>query len=65
MSKNTYQDDKNQNIHKTIRKIVKSCDNHQSILQITNICSTSFHVKEKFYFHFVNEIKKRKNLYKY
>ena len=34
----------------------KSYENHPSILQIKNICSSSFHVKEKFSFHFVNEI---------
>ena len=48
--------DKNQNIHKIIREIVKFYQNHPSILQIKNICSTSFHVKEKFCFQFVNEI---------
>ena len=52
---------KNQNIHKTIREIVKSYENHPSILQIKhNICSSSFHVKEKCRFHFVNEIEIKK-----
>ena len=56
--KDISQCDKNQNIHKTIREIVKSYENHPSILQIKqNICSSSFHVKEKFRFHFVNENK--------
>ena len=51
--------DKNQNIHKTIRE--KSYKNHPSMLQIKqNICSSSFHVKEKFRFHFVNEIEIKK-----
>ena len=50
--------DKNQNIHKRIRE--KSYKNHPSMLQIKqNICSSSFHVKEKFRFHFVNEIEKK------
>ena len=52
--------DKNQNIHKRIRE--KSYKNHPSMLQIKqNICSSSFHVKEKCRFHFVNEIE-TKNL---
>ena len=54
--KHISQCDKNQNIHKIIREIVKFYQNHPSILQIKNICSTSFHVKEKFCFQFVNEI---------
>ena len=59
--KDISQCDKNQNIHKTIREIVKSYENHPSILQIKhNICSSSFHVKEKFRFHFVNEIETKK-----
>ena len=59
--KDISQCDKNQNIHKTIREIVKSYENHPSILQIKqNICSSSFHVKEKFCFHFVNEIEIKK-----
>ena len=59
--KDISQCDKNQNIHKTIREIVKSYENHPSILQIKqNICSSSFHVKEKFRFHFVNEIEIKK-----
>ena len=41
-------------------EIFKSYENHPSILQIKNICSTSFHVKEKFRFHFVNEIEIKK-----
>ena len=41
--------------------IAKSYENHPSILQIKqNICSSSFHVKEKFRFHFVNEIEIKK-----
>ena len=60
-SKDISQCDKNQNIHKTIREIVKSYQNHPSILQIKhNICSSSFHVKKKIYFHFVNEIEIKK-----
>ena len=47
---------KNQNIQRTIWEIVKSYENHPSILQIKNFCSSSFHVKAKFCFHFVNEI---------
>ena len=44
-----------------IREIVKSYANHPIILQIKqNICSSSFHVKEKFRFHFVNEIEIKK-----
>ena len=54
------QHDKNQNIHKRIREIVKSYESHPSILQIKNICSSSFHVKEKVCFHFVNEIEIKK-----
>ena len=47
--KDISQHDKNQNIHKTIREIVKFHENHPSIFQIKqNICSSSFHVKEKF-----------------
>ena len=45
------------------RKIVKFNENHPSILQIKNVCSSSFHVKEKFCFHFVNEIE-IKNLFR-
>ena len=46
---------------KTIREIVKSYENHPSILQIKqNISSSSFHVKENFRFHFVNEIEIKK-----
>ena len=52
--------DKNPNIHNTIREVIKSYENHPSILQIKNICSSSFHVKEKFRFHFVNEIEIKK-----
>ena len=52
--------DKNQNIQKTIREIVKSYENDPSILEIKNICSSSFHVKEKICFHFVNEIEIKK-----
>ena len=48
--------DENQYIHKKIREMFKSYKNHPSILQIKNICSSSFHIKEKFSFHFVNEI---------
>ena len=48
--------DENQNIHKTIREMSKSYENHPSKMQIKYICSSSFHVKEKFPFHFVNEI---------
>ena len=51
---------KNKNILKTITEIVKSCENHPSIWEIKNICSSSFHVKEKFRFHFVNEIEIKK-----
>ena len=41
--------------------IAKSYENHPSILQVKqNICSSSFHVKEKFRFHFVNEIEIKK-----
>ena len=38
--------------------------NHSNriILQIKNICSSSFYVKEKFRFHFVNEIEIKKLL---
>ena len=52
--KDISQCDKNQNIHKTIREIVKSYENHPRILQIKNICSPSFHVKENFPFHSAN-----------
>ena len=46
---------------KTMREIVKSYGNHPSILQIKqNISSSSFHVKENFRFHFVNEIEIKK-----
>ena len=55
--------DQNQNIQKTIRETVKSYKNHICLLQIKNFCSSSFHVKEKFCFRFVNEIE-IKNLYK-
>ena len=49
--KDISQCDKNQNIHKTIREIAKSYENYPSILQIKqNICSSSFHLKEKFCF---------------
>ena len=41
-------------------EIVKSYENHPSILQIKNIFSLSFHILEKFCFHFVNEIETRK-----
>ena len=41
-------------------EIVKSYENHPSILQIKNIFSLSFHILEKFCFHFVNEIERRK-----
>ena len=59
--KDISQCDKNQNIHKTIKEIVKSYENHSSILQIKHkICSSSFHVKEKLRFHFVNEIEIKK-----
>ena len=54
--KDISQRDKNQNIVKKIREIVKSYENHPSILQMNNICSCSFHVKEKICRHFVNEI---------
>ena len=55
-SKDISQRDKNQNIVKNIREIVKSYENHPIILQMKNICSSSFHVKEKICSHFVNEI---------
>ena len=58
--KDSSQHDKNQNIQKTIREIDKSDENHPSILQIKNFCSSSFHVKQKFFFHFVNEIEIKK-----
>ena len=59
--KDISQCDKNQNIHTKISEIVKSYENHPSILQIKrNICSSSFHVKEKFRFYFVNEIEIKK-----
>ena len=61
--KDISQRDKNQNIQKIIREIVKSYKNYPSILQIKNVCSSSFPAKEKFCFHFVNEIE-IKNLYK-
>ena len=51
---------KNQNIQKTITEIVKSYQNHPRILQIKSICSSLFHVNEKFCFHFVNKIKIKK-----
>ena len=41
-------------------EIVKSYENHPSILQIKSIFSLSFHILEKFCFHFVNEIERRK-----
>ena len=53
--KDISQCDKNQNIHKITRKIVKSYENHSSILQIKNTCSSSFHVNEKLCSHFLNE----------
>ena len=59
-SKDITQCDKTQNIHKTIRQIVKYNKNQPSILQIKNICSCSFHVKDKFRLHFVNEIEIKK-----
>ena len=52
--------DKNQNIHKTIRKIVKSYENHHIILHIKSICSSLFHVKEIFGFRLVNETELKK-----
>ena len=59
--KDISQYDKNQNIHKTIREITKSCENYPSILQIKqNICSSSFHLKEKICFHFVKETEIKK-----
>ena len=58
--KDISQHDKNQNIQKTIRDIVKSYQNNPNILQIKNICSSSFHLKKKFCFHFVNEIEIKK-----
>ena len=52
--------DKNQNIYKTIREIVKSFENYPSVLQIKqNICSFLFQVKAKIRFHFANEIEIR------
>ena len=54
--KDISQRDKNQNIVKKIREIVKSYENHRGILQMKNICSCSFHAKEKICSHFVNEI---------
>ena len=53
--KDISQRDKNQNIVKKIREIVKSYENHPGILQMKNICSCSFHAKEKISSHFVNE----------
>ena len=52
--KDISQHDKNQNIEKTIRETVKSYKNHISVLQITNFCSSSFHVKKKFCFCFMD-----------
>ena len=59
-TKDISQSDKNQNIQKIIRKIVKSNKNHPSIFQIKNVCSSSFPAKEKCCFHFVNEIEIKK-----
>ena len=58
--KDISQCDKNQNIHKKIREIVKSYENHPRILKIKNICSSLFHVKGNFPFHSVNEIEIKK-----
>ena len=58
--KDSSQHGKNQNIQKTIREIDKSDKKRPSIFQIKDICSSSFNVKEKFCFHFVNEIKIKK-----
>ena len=58
--KYTSQCDKNQNIHKTIKEIVKYYENHPSILQTKqNICSSSFQVTKKFCV-FLNEIEIKK-----
>ena len=46
--------DKNQNIHKTIREIFKSYENHPSILQIKQYLLIFISRKGKFRFHFVN-----------
>ena len=46
---------KNQNTQKAIGEIAKSYENHPTIF-----CSSSFHVKEKNCFHFVNKIEIKK-----
>ena len=56
--KDISQRDKNQNIQKIIREIIKSYENHPSLLQIKNICSPS--CKGKILFYFVNEIQIKK-----
>ena len=58
--KDTSQCDKNQNIHKTIREIFKSYENHPSILQTKQYLLIFISRKEKFRFHFVNEIEMKK-----
>ena len=45
---------------KTILEIVKTYENHPSILHIKNICLSSFYVKEKFCFYLVNKIELKK-----
>ena len=53
--------DKNWNIYKTIKEIVKCYENYPNILQIKqNICPSSFHIKEIFRFQFANQIEIKK-----
>ena len=59
--KDISQRDKNQNIQKTVGEIVRFYENHPRILQIKSICSSSFHIKEIFFFfHFVNKVEIKK-----
>ena len=58
--KDIFQRYKNHNIQETIKETVKSYENHHSISQIGNICSSSLIVKKKFWFLFLNDIKIKK-----
>ena len=55
--KDISQRDKNQNIQKTVGETVRFYENYPRILQI---CSSSFHIKEIFFFHFVNKVEIKK-----
>ena len=58
--KDIFQRYKNHNIQETNKEIVKSYENHHSISQIENICSSSLIVKKKIWFLFLNDIKIKK-----